>query len=142
MLLLDLNFLLALAWPNHQFHAAAVGRLQKSKESWATCALTQLGFIRLSANVAVVGVTKSPADAAALLALLVQDPRHRYLESLPSPASEPFIEGFQRILGSKQVTDAYLVSLAKHHHATLLTFDTRLAALAQSLEHVEVLTPP
>ena len=78
MLLLDLNFLLALAWPNHQFHAAAVARLQKTKESWATCALTQLGFIRLSSNVAVVGVPKSPADAAALLALLVQDPRHHY----------------------------------------------------------------
>ena len=41
-LLLDVNVLLALAWPNHQFHVAAIERLERKKERWATCALTQL----------------------------------------------------------------------------------------------------
>ncbi len=138
-LLLDVNVLLALAWPNHQFHAAATGRLERNKERWATCALTQLGFIRLSSNPAAVGVPKSPWHAASLLALLAQDPQHIYWDSLPSPASQPFIEGFERILGSKQVTDAYLLTLAAQHHGKLVTFDARLASLSQSEGAVELL---
>ena len=44
-LLLDVNALLALAWPNHQFHTAVLTRLeQQPVPRWATCALTQLGF--------------------------------------------------------------------------------------------------
>jgi predicted nucleic acid-binding protein len=53
LLLLDVNVLLALAWPNHQFHAAALRELQPRRGRWATCALTQLGFIRLSSNPAL-----------------------------------------------------------------------------------------
>ncbi len=59
LLLLDVNVLLALAWPNHQFHAAAIAALS-SRARWATCALTQLGFIRLSSNPAAIATAKSP----------------------------------------------------------------------------------
>ena len=52
--LLDANVLLALAWPNHQFHAAATRAMGRSRGRWATCALTQLGFIRLSSNPAAI----------------------------------------------------------------------------------------
>jgi uncharacterized protein len=82
LLLLDVNVLLALAWPNHQFHAAASQRLESSREHWATCALTQLGFIRLSSNPAAVATAKTPAEAARLLSLMVRDPLHVYLKSL------------------------------------------------------------
>jgi hypothetical protein len=130
LLLLDVNVLLALAWPNHQFHAPVTELMTVAEPPWATCAVTQLGFIRLSSNPAVVGVAKSPADAAALLKLMVQHPRHRYLESLPSPTSVEF----DRILGNQQVTDAYLLWLAEHHGAKLLTFDSRLKALGTNCE--------
>jgi predicted nucleic acid-binding protein len=33
-------------------------------------------------------------------------------------------------LGHKQVTDAYLLALAIHNHASLVTFDSRIGALA------------
>ncbi len=141
VLLLDVNVLLALAWPNHQFHVAALERLEQKNGRWATCALTQLGFIRLSSNPAVVGVTKSPSEAAALLGMLVQDSRHLYLGSMPSPGAELFRQHFERILSSKQVTDAYLLALAEQNNARLVTFDTRLTALARLKEHVEVLPP-
>ena len=140
-LLLDVNVLLALTWPNHQFHAAACERLEDSDEPWATCALTQLGFIRLSSNPSVVGVAKSPDEAASLLALLIQDSRHSYLGSLPAPAEEPARRIFEKILGHQQTTDAYLFWLAEYNASTLLTFDSRLQALAEhSPESVEVLT--
>ena len=139
LLLLDVNVLLALAWPNHQFHRAAVARLERSRERWATCAVTELGFIRLSSSPAVVGVSKSPAEAAVLLGALLQDSLHDYIETLPSPAGPALAGSFSRILGSKQVTDAYLLRLAAQQGARLLTFDTRLAALAQDDRRVEVL---
>jgi hypothetical protein len=68
LLLLDINVLLALAWPHHQFHAAASRRFQASRDQWATCALTQLGFIRISSNPTVIPGAKNPGEAAVLLA--------------------------------------------------------------------------
>src|SRR5436305_11396322 len=84
-LLLDVNALLALAWPNHQFHTAVLARLeQRPAPRWATCALTQLGFVRLSSNPTIVEVRKTPAEAVGLLADLTRDQQHVYLESLPA----------------------------------------------------------
>ena len=139
LLLLDVNVLLALAWPNHQFHGAATERLESSPIRWATCALTQLGFIRLSANPAAVSVAKSPAEAAALLRIMVQDSQHVYLGSLPSPAEGDLGAAFARILGSKQVTDVYLLEFARRHRATFVTFDIRLRSLAKGKAEVEIL---
>ena len=48
--LLDANVLLALAWPNHEFHETAHRWWTHSRKRWATCALTELAFIRLSSN--------------------------------------------------------------------------------------------
>jgi toxin-antitoxin system PIN domain toxin len=138
-LLLDVNVLLAIAWPNHQFHAAATRRLEASNSRWATCALTQLGFVRLSSNPAVVTAPKSPAEAAALLSVLVSDNRHEYLKSLPSPVEAEARPLFDKLLGHGQVTDAYLLGLARRHNAILVTFDARLKGLARSAAEVEIL---
>lgn len=86
-LLLDVNALVALAWPNHQFHAAVATRLKRRPvPRWATCALTQLGFVRLSSNPTIVEVRKTPAEAVALLAELTRDQQHVDLEFLPALA--------------------------------------------------------
>jgi uncharacterized protein len=137
LILLDINVLLALAWPNHQFHAAASKRLEAAKERWATCALTELGFIRLSSNPAVIPTATTAAQAARLLAAMAADPRHVYLERLPSPTHSA--SGFEQVLGSRQVTDAYLLALARRHRAVFVTFDTRLRALAGTETRTEVL---
>ena len=139
LLLLDVNVLLAIAWPNHQFHAAATQRLEATHSRWATCALTQLGFIRLSSNPAVVTAAKSPAEAAALLAVLVSDDRHEYLAALPSPVEGETRSIFEKLLGPVQVTDAYLLGLARRNNAILVTFDARLKELARSAAEVEIL---
>lgn len=136
-LLLDVNALLALAWPNHQFHAAVVARLEQRPASrWATCALTQLGLVRLSSNPSIVGVRKTPAEAVSLLAELTRDPRHVYVDALPAlPEAASF---FRRLLGHQQVTDAYLLAVAGASGATLLTFDRRVVPHATARAHVEV----
>jgi len=135
LLLLDVNVLLAIAWPNHQFHAAAVAALS-SQNLWATCALTQLGFIRLSSNPAAVATARSPHEATGLLARLVADSLHIYLDSLPAPASEDWRDAFAKLLGHQQVTDAYLLRLAA---AVLVTFDPRLESAAGGQPRVTVL---
>ncbi len=139
LLLLDVNVLLAIAWPNHQFHVAAKRRLEPARQRWATCALTQLGFIRLSSNPAAVITAKTPAEAARLLAVMVRDPLHVYLKSLHAPSEESCIRMFENILGSQQVTDAYLLSLARQHKARLLTFDARLRAATSNGQDLEIL---
>ena len=137
LLLLDVNALLALAWPNHQFHPAGVSRLdQRPAPRWATCALTQLGFVRLSSNPSVVGVRKKPAEAIGLLTELTHDPQHVYLNALPAlPETASF---FWRLLGHQQVTDAYLLAVAGANDATLLTLDRRVALPGAAHPHVEV----
>jgi len=106
LLLLDVNVLLALVWPNHQFHTAATQRLESSHQGWATCALSQLDFIRISSNPAALATAKTSAEAARLLGAMVRDPLH-------GPPDGPSIQVFERVLESKQVTDAYLMSLAR-----------------------------
>lgn len=135
LLLLDVNVLIALSWPIHPFHSAATLRMDGSRERWATCALTQLGFIRLSSTAAANPSPKTPAEAAALLAIMTGDPLHVYLESLEPPAAA----WMQRAHGANQVTDAYLLALAAKHSATFLTFDAKLKALAGSLAKTEIL---
>lgn len=139
-LLLDVNALLALGWPNHQFHGAVVARLERPPAPrWATCALTQLGFVRLSSNPAIVGVRRTPRQALGVLAGLVRDRRHRYVESLPTlPRVETH---FRRLLGHQQVTDAYLLAVAATNDAILLTLDRRLALPAAARASVEVISP-
>ena len=138
LLLLDVNVLLAIAWPNHQFHSAAIAALS-SRNRWATCALTQLGFIRLSSNPAAIATAKSPHEATGLLKLLVADSLHIYLDSLPPPASEDWRDAFATILGHQQVTDAYLLRLAAVHNAVLVTFDRRLESVSAGKPRVRVL---
>jgi toxin-antitoxin system PIN domain toxin len=138
LLLLDVNVLLAIAWPNHQFHVAATAALSRSNR-WATCALTQLEFIRLSSNPAAVGAAKSPQEAATLMARLAADSLHVYLGSLPAPAAAGWREAFAEILGHQQVTDAYLVGLAAAHDAVLVTFDRRMESIARDRARVRVL---
>ena len=139
-LLLDVNALMALAWPNHQFHRAVVARLERQPPPrWATCALTQLGFVRLSSNPAIVGVRRAPSQAVDLLTELVRDRRHRYLETcppLPSVAAR-----FQRLLGHQQVTDVYLIAVAAANDAVLLTLDRRLTPTADTRRLIEVVIP-
>ncbi len=139
-LLLDVNALLALAWPNHQFHQTVVGRLgRRPAPEWATCALTQLGFVRLSSNPAVVGVRQTPAQALEVLARLVRDRRHRYVERLPPLGQVD--KYFRRLLGHRQVTDACLLAVAATNNAVLLTLDRRLTPQAAARPHVEVVAP-
>lgn len=123
-LLLDVNALLALGWAEHEAHAAVVERLSAKAVKWASCAITQLGFVRISATSGVFSRTLTPQQALVALSALCRDRQHRFLAELPS-----LLDGdFSTLQGPRQTTDAYLLALAQHHDCVLLTLDKRLAA--------------
>lgn len=134
--LLDTNVLLALAWPNHQHHAQAHAWFAAgSKKGWATCALTQLGFIRLSSNPAYTTHAVSPQDAAALLQQWTRLKTHRFWNS--PAADNPAI--YVRAIGHQQVNDAWLVKVARVNSGRLVTLDTRLPVHALKPGLVEII---
>jgi hypothetical protein len=128
--LLDLNILTALLWPAHEHHGTAHAWFRaRGKARWATCPLTQLGFVRIVSNPAFSRDALSPVEAVALLGENLAHPAHEFwTEGLPLPAvlkgMEPGLQGY------RQLTDAYLLALANRHGGVLATFDRGLRALA------------
>jgi toxin-antitoxin system PIN domain toxin len=123
-LLLDVNALLALGWQEHEAHAVVVERLSaRPAPAWATCSITQLGFIRLSSTAGIFAQALTPRQAHAALAALCRDARHRYVGEHPSVLDIDF----SMLQGPRQTTDLYLVALAHRHRLRLLTLDSRLA---------------
>jgi hypothetical protein len=138
----DVNVLMALTWSNHPHHDRAHRWFALSAaDGWATCLLTQTGFLRLSLNPQVVGVSINCAAALALLAGLVAHPDHRYLETGASVTAGPFVDLASRITGYRQVTDATLLHLARTHGARLVTFDRPVGAICPWGESLETLNP-
>lgn len=134
--LLDTNVLLALAWPSHQYHAVAHAWFSThARKGWATCAFTQLGFIRLSSNPAYTADAVSPREAAALLRQWTRLKGHHFWAS--AAADEPEI--YTRAIGHQQVNDAWLVNVARQNTGRLVTLDPRLPAHALEAGRVEVI---
>jgi toxin-antitoxin system PIN domain toxin len=128
--LLDLNVLVALLWPAHEHHAAAHRWFGGGIDaSWATCSLTQLGFVRLLSNPAFSRDALSPAEATALLARNVGHRGHQFWsDSLQVPAALRGVEA--KLQGHRQVADVYLLAVAHRNKGALATFDRALGAFA------------
>ena len=134
--LLDTNVLLALAWPNHQHHAAAQSWFARNSiHGWATCAFTQLGFIRLSSNPAFTTAAVSPQKAANLLQAWVAMESH-YLWKSPAAVDEKI---YEHALGHQQVNDAWLVEVSRVNKGKLVTLDARISAHAKTQKQREMI---
>ncbi len=128
--LLDLNTLIALAEPDHEFHKPAGKWFQtEGRENWGICPLTEAGFIRITTHPKYRPATRTVRQATAILASFAQHPGYRYWPILDSwtTLTTPFSA---RIFGHQQVTDAYLLGLAIKEHGVLVTFDSGFAILA------------
>jgi toxin-antitoxin system PIN domain toxin len=128
--LLDVNVLVALAWPGHRFHAVAQGWFNRNAaKGWATCPLVQAGFVRIVSNPAFSPRSVSPKEAIRALATSLKHPAHHFWVDDISLASG-LLNIADRIQGHQQVTDAHLLALAVKHRGILATFDKGIAALA------------
>lgn len=126
----DVNVLVALAWPNHVHHPEAARWFREHRdEGWATCPLTESGFVRVSANPRISGGTVTVAAAIELLAELRRRGEHTFwTDDVSIVASKKFPR--RRLHGYRQVTDAHLLTLARTRKGRLVTFDQGAEELA------------
>ena len=140
--LLDVNVLVALAWPNHVHHDATHTWFSEQRMSgWATCPVTEAGFIRISCNPAAVGQTVTPSDAVGLLQSLRQQESHSFWPLEISMAELP-VDVLARIQGYRQVTDAMLLATAIRRHGQLATLDSGMTRLAADSRRDSVYVVP
>ncbi len=121
--LLDVNVLVALTWPTHVHHVDARSWFEREGNAgWATCPVTELGFVRVSSNPRAIRDAVTPPEAAAVLKRLTELPGHRFwADDIPVAATGTF--DTLSLVGHRQVTDAYLVALAGRHSGKLATLD-------------------
>lgn len=136
MALLDVNALVALAWDSHVHHAVMREWFSAEGSSgWATCPITESGFVRVSSNPKAlpspIGISAAHGVLAALRAL----DGHRFLVDNVSIVDPDVPE----LAGYRQVTDAHLLTLARRSGMRLVTFDAGISALAEGRD-VELLT--
>lgn len=126
--LLDVNVLIALMDPAHEFHQAATSWFKNHRaDGWATCPTTESGFIRLLSNPKYPNVTLSPAQAADLLVRLVeanQPTHHWWPETISVRDAEVF--DLTLLTGYNQITDTWLIAVAVTNRGALATCDLRL----------------
>jgi toxin-antitoxin system PIN domain toxin len=126
--LLDINVLLALAWPNHIHHREAEAWfLDHAVNRFRTCPLTQIGFVRISSNPAFTPEAAAPSGALDLLHSITQLPGHQFWVDdieLGACTSSP-------LTGHRQVVDLYLMKLAAAHGGIFATLDRGAAVLGR-----------
>ncbi len=127
MALLDVNALIALAWDSHVHHARMRAWFaENGSAGWATCPLTESGFVRVSSNPRALPAAIGIDVARAVLSALRAHDSHRFLDDDVSFSDSDI----PKIAGYRQVTDAHLLTLARRRGLHLVTFDTGLLALS------------
>ena len=120
-LLLDANLLLALFLDTHVHHQRADLWFAKRKGTFATCSVTQGALLRLHMQFAS---DSTLAAAWSALSELTAHPDHEFWSDSFSytEVSPKFIQGH------RQITDAWLVELAKRNKGKVATFNKGLIA--------------
>jgi len=141
--LLDINALIALVWEDHQFHDTMDAWFTRhAKRGWASCAVTQSGFIRVMSQPALAGPVRTVAELADALQRNLAHPAHRLL-ALDFDFAEVLAHCSGGVVGHRQVSDAYLLTAAMRAGMKLLTFDsgvgTLLASDAERAANIELL---
>jgi toxin-antitoxin system PIN domain toxin len=99
---------------------------------WATCPITESGFVRVSSNPKVLPSPIGVESARAVLSALRAADGHRFLIDDVSITEVDV----PTMVGHRQVTDAHLLALARRQGARLVTFDAGVAKLADGRDVV------
>ena len=125
--LLDVNVLLALCDSLHLHHEAAHRWFgQHGRTAWATCPITENGFVRIASH---PNYPNRPGDVAAVLEILRRlcavTGHQFWMDDL---ALRDFL--LPGIITHAHVTDIYFLGLAARKGGKLATFDRRIPAAA------------
>lgn len=124
--LLDVNVLIALFDPDHLYHEPAHRWLSSLEQAaWATCPLTENGFARILGNPNYPDSPGSPAAAINKLSAFARVSNHVFWPDDISLVDNSLIDPTTPY-SSKQLTDIYLLALAKSRNAKFATFDKKI----------------
>lgn len=114
--LLDANVLIALTVAEHEHHEPAGSWIAETEE-FAVCPIVEAALIRF-----LLRMGESATTAGAVLSGVRTHPRCTFW-----PDSLSYLDADLTLVhGHRQVTDSYLVSLARDRRARLVTFHTAL----------------
>ena len=140
----DVSVLIALHDTAHPFHQRAQNWFDtEGKHGWATCPLTENGFIRVYTQTSSLAMAVSLLTAFAILenmASIYGTTHHFWGDSVS--LRDPAIFHTSVIAGHKQITDVYLLGLCQHNGGTFVTLDEKMTVAAINLPHTELLHKP
>ncbi|MBV8122850.1 MAG: VapC toxin family PIN domain ribonuclease [Burkholderiaceae bacterium] len=127
--LLDVNVLLALLDASHIHHMLAISWWkQHHRQGWASCPLTQNAVVRIMSSPGYQQ-RQPPAMVAERLALATSHVDHEFWPDSLS-LLEPGLLKWDRVTGTRQVSDIYLVALAVKNGGRLVTLDQGISVHA------------
>lgn len=138
--LLDVNLLLALLDPAHSGHEKAQNWFSTiADDGWATCPITQNGYIRIASQPAYTNPVSLP-EAIDILSDFTTQAAHRFWPSTGSLVDQSFCDA-KRLPSHRHVTDSYLLALARLNNGCLATLDRRLftGAVPDGTRHLVVI---
>ncbi len=126
--LLDVNVLIGLIDPSHVHHDRAHRWFEEAGQlGWLSCPTTQNGVLRIVSSPRYSN-SQPMASVLESLASLVMAGNHSFVPDSISLLGD--VIDHLRLLSSGQVTDTYLLALAKANDARLATFDTKIVTSA------------
>lgn len=142
--LLDVNVLVALFFPDHVHHDLAHDWFADHRRlGWATCPLTENGLVRVACQQPSDETILRPTDVVEALRRFCADKQHRaWTDSVSLTDASLFAPEFIR--GAAQITDVYLLGLAKTRGGCLATFDRGIplkSVRGAQASHLHVIEP-
>lgn len=127
--LFDVSALLAVFDKDHVFHGRARAWWAENADGgWASCPLTQNGFIRIMSQQSY-SQHRSIVEAIEALRAGVDQPSHEFWPDGISLTDDGLFDR-SHILGPNQITDVYLLGLAVKNDGRLVTFDRGISMKA------------
>lgn len=110
----------------HPLHRRAYRWFQDvHNQGWATCPITENGFVRISSNPNNRGLDLTPAACAAALSLTCESGNHQFW---PDDISVRDLLKSETRMTHRQFPDLYLLALAIEHGGTFATLDEHIPA--------------
>jgi len=128
--LLDVNLLVALFDPDHVHHDLAHDWFADHHTGgWATCPVTENGFVRVLANPAYGSAIARPSELVERLRQFCASKHHAFWPDAVSLGdTRVFNAAFIR--GHRQITDIYLLGIAMNAGGRLATLDRTIPLAA------------
>ena len=141
--LLDVNLLVALFDPDHVHHSLAHDWFAESRSAgWATCPVTENGFVRVLAHPAYGAPVARPVDLVERLRVFCASGHHHFWPDAVSIRDRALFNP-SYVAGHRQLTDIYLLGLARKMGGRLATLDRAIplmAVVGARAEHLQVLS--